>query len=133
MLTALMTTAAFGAGTLGFTAAANRVELDWEAVSAFGGAAGSVEATANFGVSTVGGLSWNVGSLAGTVRGFFGFGRTGCHWRGGIGTGICGTITMLGTRTGYASFGGAIKSGLRIVCIPLLECGGLETISWEPA
>src|SRR5882762_4455162 len=52
-LTALMTTAAFGVGIAGRTDAANRGELDWEAVSAFGGAAGSAEATANFGASTV--------------------------------------------------------------------------------
>jgi len=48
-----MTTAALGVGISGLTAAANRGELAWEAVTGFGGTTGSAGATGNFDISTV--------------------------------------------------------------------------------
>jgi hypothetical protein len=75
------------------------------------------------------------GSIARTINGFRGFGATGCsRFRvTGGGRTATGSVIRLGRRSGYASFGGESKSGLRIVCTPLVESGGLDTMVRAPA
>lgn len=75
------------------------------------------------------------GSIARTINGFLGFGATGCsrfRVTGGGGA-AAGSVIRLGRRSGYGSFGGESKSGRRIVCTPLVESGGLDTMVRAPA
>jgi len=130
-----MTTAAFGAGILCRTATTNRGELAWKRSQLSGARAGSAGATGNFGISTVGAeaAAWVRGR--GQFGGLLEFGRTGCNWRGAIGAGMAGTGSIPCSAGGgdRPRFGGVIKSGRRIVCTPLVECGGLETNQLGPA
>jgi len=128
-LTALIIATAFGALTSGSVVAANTGKLGSEVVMIFGNT-GLAGASDNFGMPMGNTGFWTGGSLARKVDSSSGFDSTGCSSRGATGAGMAGagSITRLGSRSGYANLGGATKSGRRIVCTPLVESEGLETI-----
>src|SRR6266404_5705443 len=137
--TALITSTAFGPFRVGRVATCTG-RADSELTVAFGGAGGAgargggcrgglAGSNGNFSKS-MGNAGFGMrGSIARTINGFRGFGATGCsrfRLTGGGRTAV-GSVIRLGRRSGYASFGAESKSGLRIVCTPLVESGGSDT------